>query len=65
MQFGATKLMFAGNWSSGMCVARFREAPASTHQALSTVAHGGAGPGHCGNGCYKRYYSQGGTKEAV
>ena len=24
-----------------MCVARFREAPASTHQALSTVAHGG------------------------
>ena len=23
-----------------MCVARFREAPSSTHQALSTVAHG-------------------------
>ena len=24
-----------------MCVAGFRKAPASTHQALSTVAHGG------------------------
>ena len=24
-----------------MYVARFREAPASTHQALSTVSHGG------------------------
>ena len=33
--------MFAGNRSSDMFVTRFREAPASTHQALSTVAHGG------------------------
>ena len=56
--------MFAGNKSSGMCVARFREAPASTHQALSTVAHVGY-PGHYGNGYYKRYYSQGGANDAV
>ena len=25
----------------------------------------GAGPGHCGNGYYKRYYSQGAAKEAA
>ena len=34
-------LMFAVNCSSGMCVARFREAPASIHQALIMIAHGG------------------------
>ena len=33
--------MFAGNKSSGMCVAQFWEAPAFTHQALSKVAHRG------------------------
>ena len=33
--------MFPGNRSSGMCVARFQQAPASTHQAISKVAHRG------------------------